>query len=328
MGTHCPAQYDLSLPKRLKRFLTVVLFLFSAAMLPAAELKFYMPFNEGVGGTARDQISQLTGSVNGAVWVDGIAGKALQFNGVGANVAFTINSSTNFLRNFSGGAFSITAWIKPDSTKEYTTCGEILNTGTDLGPGWRFLYFYRMLYFRSGNGSMSTFWEANSSPAIDKIHNDEWNHIAVTRSAAGIVSIYINGKKAAATPSAVTVINNSSKNTLTIGAYIGGSPYNFKGIIDEVKIYQGELTPAEIYKETTSIVRKSALNLDGVLDEAIWAGATRFEPFVPAKGFTGASTATMTNNAFMFMLISSLTGGEPMAQTAGLVTYDNEFIYA
>ncbi|MCC7300367.1 MAG: hypothetical protein IT583_04750 [Verrucomicrobia bacterium] len=95
-----------------------------------------------------------------------------------------------------------------------------------------------------------------------------------------------------------------------------------------MKIYQGELTPAEIYKETTSIVRKSALNLDGILDEAIWAGATRFEPFVPAKGFTGASTATMTNNAFMFMLISSLTGGEPMAQTAGLVTYDNEFIYA
>ncbi|MCC7299619.1 MAG: hypothetical protein IT583_00885 [Verrucomicrobia bacterium] len=297
-------------PKKLFAF---TLALFAATMLSAAELKFYAPFDEGEGSVTQDKAGQLEGKVAGAVWVDGKAGKALQFDGkdkadgvTAANVVFGIKGADNFLHNFGGGAFSVTAWIKPDSTKPYTKGNEILNTGSDKGPGWRFYYFWRSLYFRSGDGT--AFWEAVSNPANDKINNDEWNHVAVTRNAAGIETLYINGKKAAET-SALENITKGAAGRLTIGAYGGGAAYGFKGIIDEVKIYSGELTAEEIYKETSSAssIRKSAITLDGRLDEEIWGKATVFDSFV----------------------VNGSVGGAPSkVRTKGMIAYDNEFIYA
>ncbi|MCC7300511.1 MAG: LamG domain-containing protein [Verrucomicrobia bacterium] len=247
MFTRCPI-------KTTKKFFALMLTLFAAGLLSAAELKFYAPFDEGDGKIALDKIGQIEGKVGGgAIWVDGKVGKALQFDGkdkaegvVVANASFSIKGSDNFLQNLGGEAFTITAWIKPNSSRPSNKTCEILNTGSDKGPGWRFFYSYKILTFRSGNGT--DFWDAKSDPVNDKIINDDWNHIAVTRSTAGIVSVYINGKKTNETESAVEITKGLS-GRLTIGAYGGGAAYGFKGIIDEVKIYQGEVTPEEILKD-------------------------------------------------------------------------------
>lgn len=289
------------------------------AMLPpvisaTAELKVYLPFDEGVGTTTLDQTGTLAGTITGAVWVDGKIGKALQFNGhepsegPSANVQFDLKSADHFLHDLGGGAFSLTAWIKPDSTKDYRQCNEILNTGSDRGPGWRFFYSWRRLYFRSGTGfpPQGTFWEVVSNPALDQVNNDEWNFVAVTRNEAGIETLYLNGKQAAATPEAVTVVKNEVGKVLTIGSFMAGTAYGFKGIIDEVKIYQGALTQAEIYREATGSVRQSAIQLDGSLDEDLWAKATRFDRFLLTGGLAGESTK---------------------APTQALLAYDREFIY-
>ncbi len=282
-------------------------------MLSAAELKYYFPFDEGAGEITRDASGKLEGKITGAVWVDGKAGKALQFDGKekdAANVKFDIKGDDNFLHALGRGAFSISAWMKPDSSKDYKKCNEILNTGSSQGPGWRFFYNWRMLYFLSGTGSppKGASWLVHNNPSVDKIQNDDWNHVAVTRNAAGIVSIYLNGRKAGETPNAVEVVKNNNGHILTIGAYVGGAANGFKGIIDEVKIYAGELTPEEIYKESTSSVRKSAIKLDGNLDEEIWKKATVFDQFT---------------------LFGSQAGGKlPKASTKAMITYDSEFIYA
>ncbi|MCC7299618.1 MAG: LamG domain-containing protein [Verrucomicrobia bacterium] len=247
MFTNCPV-------RTMKKVFALALALFSAGLLSAAELKFYAPFDEGEGSVTQDKAGQIEGKISRAVWVDGKVGKALKFDGKDkaegsiANVVFGISGSDNFLHTFGGGAFSITAWIKPGSTKDYQLGSEILNTGGDRGPGWRMYYNWKMIYFRSGDGT--AYWDLTSNANNNKVRNDEWNHIAVVRNAAGIETLYLNGVQAAQSPAAMQVTKSPS-GRLTIGAYGGGAAYGFMGIIDEVKIYSGELTAEEISKEAT-----------------------------------------------------------------------------
>lgn len=312
----CHLYLDYFRSKKMSIPVISFLLLLSASMLSAADLKIHFPFDEGAGDVTKDASGTIEGKITGAVWVDGKSGKALQFDGKEksadtiANVKVDIKGDDNFLHALGGGAFSISVWLKPDSSKDYRKCNEILNTGSDQGPGWRVFYSWRMLYFLSGSGAPpdGKSWSVHNNPAIDKVNNDEWNHVAVTRNAAGIVSVYINGKKAGESPNAVDVVKNSKGHTLTIGAYAAGAAYGFKGVIDEVKIYAGELTQEEIYKEASSFASKSAIKLDGNLDEEIWKKATVFDQFA-----LNGSTAG---------------GAKPKAQTKSLIAYDNEFIYA
>lgn len=245
------------------------------------QLIFYLNFdNEEI----KDVIGNRIGEIKGGKFVEGKIGKGIYFDGKEREtecIFFKDLAKDRFFQDFEGNSFTISVWIKPDSTKEYNKQQEILNTGGDIGPGWRLTFTWRMIQFRTGTGKKDDqgkgeYWEVKTNPSIDKIILDDWNHIVVVRNEDGILSLYLNGKKVAESDKKFEII--PSNYGLTIGAYRNGYAYGFKGIIDEVKIYKGALTPEEILKEYKGEIEKK-IKLDGKLEEDIWKKSISFENF-------------------------------------------------
>ncbi|MCM8804577.1 MAG: hypothetical protein NC833_04935 [Candidatus Omnitrophica bacterium] len=263
----------------LKKFLVFILFILSFCF-SESKLIFYCSFED----EAKDLIGNRTFEIKGGKFVEGKVGKGIYFDGKEKDaecIFFKDTGKEKFIQDFENGPFTISVWIKPDSTKEYKKQQDILNTGTDIGPGWRLTYTWRMIQFRTGTGKRDEqgkgdFWEVKTNPSIDKVILDEWNHIAVVRNEDSILSLYLNGKKVAESEKKFDII--PSNYPLTIGAYRSGYGYGFKGVIDEVKIYKGALNSEEILKEYRLEAEKK-IKLDGKLDEDIWKKGKLFTNF-------------------------------------------------
>jgi gliding motility-associated-like protein len=135
------------------------------------------------------------------------------------------------------GAFSQEAWVywKGSSTdyseiftKETVSAFAITNTNK--------------LHANFGNGSS---WGAgvNSTTSIPL---NKWTHVAVTRSASGLVKLYINGVLDAST--ATLALTGQNTNSRVIGGKLVGSTLygSFKGAIDELKAWNSERTAQQI----------------------------------------------------------------------------------
>lgn len=284
-------------------FILSFLFLYSEG-----KLYFHLSFDDE---KVKDVVKGIEGELKGGKFVEGKEGKGIYFDGKERDtecIIFKDLAKDKFIQEFEGGPFTISVWIKPDSTKKYNKQQEILNTAGDIGPGWRLTFTWRMIIFRTGTGKRDEsgkgeYWEVKTNPSIDKVKLDEWNHIAVVRDEEGKVSLYLNGKKCAESEGKFDIIPSSVY--LTVGAYRGGYAYGFKGVIDEVKIFKGALKPEEIFNEYYKSTKTATkINPDGKLDEDIWK-----------KG------ATFTD----FKLIS--TEKKTEVQTKVIFNYDDENLY-
>lgn len=263
------------------RRIILMFFCLIFSIFSESKLVFYCSFDNE---DAKDLIGGQIGEIKGGKFVEGKIGKGIYFGGKEKEaecVIFKELAKDRFFQDFEGGPFTISVWIKPDSIEKHNRPYEILNTASDIGPGWRLTYAWRMIIFRTGTGKRDAegkgeYWEVKTEhTAIDRVMPDTWNHIVVVRNEEGILSLYLNGKKVAESEKKFDII--PSNRFLTIGAYIGGYACGFKGVIDEIKIYKGALSPDEILKEY--MVENMKINPDGKLDEDIWKRAVSFKNF-------------------------------------------------
>ena len=185
--------------------------------------------DENSGSTAIDSESTNNGTINGAQWVTGVEGSALEFNGT--NDYVTIPNANNL--NVSE-EITIMAWAK---TRENKTC-KIAQKGDwdghgiyqDIWNGWK--CGIRL----ASNESHSISWE-NGIPEFD-----EWYHIVLTYDGQSL-KLFINGQlKNQKTVSGVLKINSR---TFSIGSDNGTQKF-FNGSIDDVRIYGSALSQTEI----------------------------------------------------------------------------------
>lgn len=272
----------------MKKFPTLIYFVFASLLFSKAELIFYLPFDEISDQVIKDSVHGIEGKIRGKVeQVEGIIGKGIYFGGKEKEsdcIVFPQTAKDDFFQKFSDGPFTISVWIKPDSKKDFRKFAEILNTSGDIGPGWRLTYFWNMLIFRSGLGPAyrgkveKYFWEIKTNPAIDRVLLDQWNHVCVKRDRNKKIFMYLNGKKVSESDGEFEITTRNLP--LTVGAYVGGSGYGFMGAIDEVKIYKGELTEEEIFNEyKKKNWKEKKITLDGKLDEEIWEQGRLFTNF-------------------------------------------------
>ncbi len=248
-------------------FFMFFILLFSYRLFSQPQIKFHLSFEDN----AIENISKKSGELKGGKYVEGKDGKGIYFDGkekieegVVECIYFNDTATDTFIQNFEDNPFTISVWIKPDSTKSHRAKQEILSTmRADRGPGWRLMFSWRMIYFWAGNGK--DYWFVHTNGIVDKVNLDQWNHIVVIRNQEGIISLYLNGKKVADSKEVGELYLDGKKSEekkekfeiipskipLIIGAYAKGYAYGFKGVIDEVKIYKGILTEGEILKEYT-----------------------------------------------------------------------------
>jgi len=193
-------------------------------------------FDEGSGETTVTDSSGYgnDGNVVGATTgEDGKFGNALSFDGVDDYV--TIANSDDF--DFGSGEFSVEFWTKTDSSSRQWVGTRYEN----YGPGWGLgtQNGHTLGYIRtseSGTGKKEIEGDVN-------VADNAWHHLIMVR-IGDEIKIYTDGSFEKEGTLAGDVNNDEP---IEIGriSWSGGSQY-FKGLIDEVRIWDEALTPEQI----------------------------------------------------------------------------------
>jgi uncharacterized protein (TIGR03437 family) len=209
-------------------------------------------FDEGTGSTTADASGNgNTGTIHGATWTTNAKfGKALSFNGSSGYVDLGNGAS---LQNT--GSMSWSAWIY--ATGNPPDDGQII-ARSNGDNGWQFKTSMdcgsrSLVLFINGSGG---YVERCGKTTITL---NQWYYVAaVYNSSAKTMDVYVNGVlddgalMFGSVPAAVVL---PSVDTM-IGKRNGGSFY-FKGVIDNVRIYNSALSAAAIQSDMNTAVTSS-----------------------------------------------------------------------
>ena len=189
-------------------------------------------FNEGSGTTATDISGSLnTGTVSGATWTAaGKYGSALTFDGVNDRVTVADAPSLDLTT-----ALTLEAWVYPTSAGGWRT---VLLKETPNGLAY-------VLYHGVGappSGYLTIGGTEFGVVGPSALPLNTWTHVAVTYDGATI-RLYVNAVQVSSVAATGAVI--ATANPLSIG---GNSVWGewFAGRLDEIRIYNRALTPAQI----------------------------------------------------------------------------------
>ncbi|MHC4692665.1 MAG: LamG-like jellyroll fold domain-containing protein [Planctomycetota bacterium] len=239
---------------------------------PPPQMVAYWKFDEGRGTTANDSAGENNGTVNGAEWTGGRFNNALSFDGVDDYVEVPDDPSLRFMQSSS---FTISAWVMPvlETESGFILCkmrsgglrgdaevGRLLTssrttsrvrTSTPLGrtrifgyqAGWSSLvseFFFGAE--SSWKGSVAAKTGRNSAPV------GNWYHVVGVYDDKD-VRIYLNGELRGRRTFDLDTGSTTPDKNLMIGArsYESTIKSFFGGKIDEVRIYDGALSDAEIW---------------------------------------------------------------------------------
>ena len=203
----------------------------------------YWNFDEGEGEEVMDSSQNNNdGILSGAEWTnEAIKGKALSFDGTDDYVRIE-DSDTLSVHN----GLSIELWMKADN---FSGDGE--SSGNPLVCKWT-LWTEGEFHFSSCTGGdlilyLSSGTAVATTRAYSVLDTNTWYHLVATWNGS-YVKLYVNATTIATSPTYFDSLNTEEheEDYLQIGHDTGGSSWWFDGIIDEVTIYNRELSEQEI----------------------------------------------------------------------------------
>ncbi len=199
-------------------------------------------FDETSGDSVLDASGKKhTGTLQGATRTTGIYGRGLQFDGVDDWVTIADSASLDLTTGM-----TLEAWVKPE----------------ELGTTWRTILVKEQsdqlayaLYANTEAGKPSghVFTSAdNGVTGPDSLPAGAWSHVATTWD--GTTSrLFVNGEEVASRPLSGTAV--VSGGALRIGGNAIWAEW-FKGSIDEVRVYNRALTPAQLLADKDTPIGK------------------------------------------------------------------------
>jgi len=217
---------------------------------PASSIIACWNFDEGSGTTAHDSCADHDGTLVGdANWVDGISGKALDFDGNGDYVSVP---DADALDPVSTQEITIAAWVNLSTYEAQNSSIFFAIVGKQVlaRPDGSYLFglwndgaaaheIGKLSFVLASGGSAQTLYSNSLVPL------NNWVHVAVTHDSDNITKIYINGQVDITDSSTITQAFEDNDKDLRIG-YSGRYADYFYGGLDEVRIYNRALTSAEI----------------------------------------------------------------------------------
>jgi len=203
--------------------------------------------------------------------------------------AYVDCGSTSYLQNLT--EFSISIWAK-QSTATSTQCligdwnfntqGNIaLETGTASGGATKLTFYIREL-----NGTIRTTTTQNYV-----FTENVWNHIAITFN-SGTLNIYVNGIAQGLNLPILPSSLSHNDGTLDIG-YFEGLGRNFLGNLDEVSVFNSELSQSDVTAIYGGGVPTSLSSYSSLI--SWWrCGDGDTSPILSDNG-SGGNDGTMTN---------------------------------
>ena len=224
-------------------------------------------FDEGSGGTVADSSGEGNdGTITGAAWEPGKFGDALHFDGSTGFVEIPDDDSLDLT-----DSMTVSAWVKLD----------------DVHGRWQ-----QIVYKAHGSGGSFAFdadrpsgsepnfaindgsWYGMDGPS--PLPENEWVHLAATWD-GGLMELYVDGE-----PVAYTFVDTTlpvSNGSLWIGGNDASGNEHLDGLIDEVRIYDSQLSQLEIQADMAS----------SVADQTAVDGFTGTNGLVAAYGFDASA---------------------------------------
>lgn len=189
-------------------------------------------FDEGSGETLSDRTGNgHDGSISGPTWTtDGKHGGALSFDGIDDLVTIADTSDLDLTTGM-----TLQAWIRPSTATSNWHAAIVKEIPGDLAYG---------LYPTGPQGPSGWIYDNDWKVAIDPdpIPGTTWTHLALTYDGTTL-RLYVDGTETASTTHTGTIVTSS--NPLRLGGNtIWGE--HLDGRLDDVRIYNRALTPAEI----------------------------------------------------------------------------------
>jgi hypothetical protein len=216
-----------------------------------SDLHLWLLLDDGIGSVAHDESLYQDGTLLGfadeaSQWTIGMFGGGLSFNpdGPGINEVVLVQDfgQVDFSTN---PEFTLSAWVKGPAGQEDSA--GLITKGMGGGGEQYALDIYQ--------GRYRFFGRDTSGADVFQAHgwvgpNDTWQHVVgVYSRTLNRLKLYVNAVEVASgTPfSAGLLVTNLD---LSIGARLGVKTYdhnlNFKGVMDDVRVYARALTPADV----------------------------------------------------------------------------------
>ena len=178
------------------------------------------------------------GVINGAIPVEGLMGRAMEFDGV--NDFIDLGDKSNLDIN---GSFTLEAWInEADGAGIWRA---IVDKGLSTEGFNRnyVMYVTQEMWISCGFGDGINLREFRTSKKI----SSKWHHVACTYDLnLTDMKVYIDGSLAPGVQLGIATVPASLGNNTYIGKRTVGTP--FKGVIDDVRIYSKAFNSAQIQK--------------------------------------------------------------------------------
>lgn len=191
-------------------------------------------FDEGKGDVAEDSSENgFDGTImNGAKWVDGKFGDALEFDGADDYVDFGNDE------RLKPQQLTVVAWF---STRKLNGYGHIFQSGNDWNDMAGIVFrVHQDGFFQSGvtQGPGNTVSWVNGP----NLSAETWYHAALTLDGTNVV-LYIDGEKAASTAGAKVLYD---EHPIRVGSHSHSVSSLFNGLIDEVAYFNEALSQEDI----------------------------------------------------------------------------------
>lgn len=206
----------------------------------------YWPMDEGKGLTVIDKVYGISGFVDNALWTDGIKDTGFQFDGKKAHVM--VGPHKIFSPQ---GQKTVEFWAKPGKSCLWGVPIAYSAPKPSFYSSWnksRWLAYFRKgdLQFHLVDNNIIGYGVSGVFTYIP----EQWYYIVATwNTNGGTLKLYVNGKfigEGEKIPAAAPW-KNTDKHQLAIGRCGGADTNHFPGIVDEVLIYDRELSAEEIY---------------------------------------------------------------------------------
>lgn len=207
----------------------------NAAATPTSGLVAHYRLNETTGPTASDAAGSYSGTLrNGTAWVAGHHAGGASFDGLNDYISLPNISA-------SGSGFTVAMWVLTDNFQPPDQ--QFLSKATGASEqehDWMLgLSSGRRLRFRLKTGGTTATLTAFSG----QLPRRTWYHAAATYDGS-LMRLYVDGTEVGSTSKSGPISMNANV-PLNLGRNPGNSSY-MKGVLDDVRIYNRALTPAEI----------------------------------------------------------------------------------
>jgi WD40 repeat protein len=186
--------------------------------------------DEGAGNMAEDASGNgHDGEIRNAKWVEGKFGEALEF-GPSDSVVVIPHSD-----DFTIEVFTVTGWVKCGIQGHWQTI--VTKTGENEGAQPR----NYGTFVRPNHGGIHFSLQGGNTKinSEEKVTDEEWHYVVMTRSEDGTLRGYIDGIKVVEDGSSEPGVNDED---VSIGAGGGGVRYWMIGSVDEVAIFDRALS--------------------------------------------------------------------------------------